>query len=527
MLHRFLYTPFLYLAALLFIEVPTTNAQENAYCVDMFVASTQKAFKSRKVKRYSLWERIENDCPIEVPFELNNAFEGIPRYAQSSFYDLVKGNVKISNQIITPTERQFLQSDFLQPNVSSEIFGCLSGISYREETFVLNNVDYFNLVIDNLYYLQEELQYSYHARGRAFNCKIIKNPGMIDKILDSPTDIGIVISIHGGHALGNYLYIEQEQYNSTEYQNIVLNNIDRLKGTQPLRVKTNEFLELPIFSISLGNYFEDGICGKAAKFSLAEEETFKKQSSIGANFSALGQEAIRRLLSKEGGRRILLDVSDISLDAREWYYKFVKDRRFAKDTIPILALNVGISGLSNRDNAYSGSDEKLKNQQSYLNNRQANLSREDIKEIVKSEGLIGISLDRDRLMGKAFQTRYNSTLEGSADRRRIAVEAIVSNICKIIHMAQTIDAWDMICIGSSFDNNCRPMEMYSTSSDISHLYKDLVKFFRDPRDIEGVYTAKEIRQFMYDFEPEELVSKILYKNAIKFLRKNLPVIDTP
>lgn len=527
MLYKFFYRPFFCLAAFLFVDIPSIEAQNNTYCVDMFVASTQKAFKSRKVKRYSLWERIENDCPIAVPFELSTAFDGIPRYAQSSLYDLVKGNVKISNQIIAPTERQFLQSDFLQPNISSETFGCLSGISYREETFVLNNVDYFNLVIDNLYYLQEELQYSYHARGRAFNCKIIKNPSMIDNILKSPTDIGIIVSIHGGHALGNYLYIEQDQYNSTEYQNIVLNNIDRLKGSQPLRVKTNEFLEIPIFSISLGSYFEDGICGKAAKFSLAEEEAFKKQTSLGANFSSLGQEVVRRLLTKDNGRRILLDISDISLASREWYYKFVKDRRFEKDTIPILALNVGISGLSSKDNAYSGTDEKLKNQQSYLNNRQANLSREDIKEIVKSGGLIGISLDRDRLMGKAFQTRYNSTLEGSADRRRIAVEAIAANICKIIHMAQTIDSWDAICIGSSFDNTCRPMEMYSTSSDMSQLYKDLVKFFKEPRDIEGVYTAKEIKQFMYDFSAEELVTRIMQRNSINFLKKYLPTIETP
>jgi hypothetical protein len=516
----------------LFIALFCSNLSEaqdanNLFAVDMFVGSSQKAFKSRKVKRYSLWERIENDCPLEVPFELNNAFEGVPRHAQSSFYDLMKGNVKISNQIISPTERQFLQSDFLQPNISSEIFGCLTGISYREETFVLNNVDYFNLVIENLYYLQEELQYSYHTRGRVFNCKIITNPDQIPAIMESPTDIGIVVSIHGGHALGNYLYIEQGQYQSSEYKNILINNIDRLKGTQPLRVKTNEFLEIPIFSISFGNYFEDGICGKAAKFSLAEEEAFKEQDNMGNGVSALGEAVIRRLLSKETGRRILLDVSDMSLAAREWYYKFVKDQRYGKDTIPILALNTGVSGLSTKDNAYIGNDEKLKNQQSYLNNRQANLSRQDIREIVRSEGLIGISLDRDRLMGKAFQTRYNSTLEGSADRRRVAIDAIVANICEIIQTAQTIDAWDMICIGSSFDNLCRPMEMFATSADMEQLAKELLDFFENPRDIEGIYTEKEIKQFMYSYSARDIVDRIMYQNALNFLKKHLPKIEIP
>lgn len=501
------------------------EAQTNFLCADMFVASTQKSFNSRKVKRYSLWERIENDCPIDVPFELNNAFEGIPRHAQSSLYDLVKGNVKISNQIITPTERQFLQSDFLQANISSDIFGCLTGISYREETFVLNNVDYFGLVSDNLFYLQDELQYSYHARGRAFNCKIVKNPKMLDEILKSPTDIGIVVSIHGGHALGNYLYIEQEQFTSSEYQNIVLNNIDRLKGSQPLRVKTNEFLEVPIFSISFGNVYEDGICGKITKLTLAEEEAFGKQNSKGPGFSAMGQQVVRRLLDKSAGRRILIDISDVSLEARDWYYKYVKDRRFDKDTIPILALSVGISGLSRQDNAYSGTDEKVKNQQSYLNNRQANLSRQDIVEITKGKGLIGISLDRDKLMGRAFQTRYNSTLEGSADRRRVAVDAIVANICKVVQTAQTIDAWNMVCIGSSFDNTCRSLEMYSNSSDMGQLAKDLLVFFESPRDIEGVYTAKEIQQFMYDLQPRDIVERVMYLNSVNFIKKYLPAVE--
>jgi len=32
---------------------------------DMGVYSTQKAFKSRKVKRHSMWERIENDCALD------------------------------------------------------------------------------------------------------------------------------------------------------------------------------------------------------------------------------------------------------------------------------------------------------------------------------------------------------------------------------------------------------------------------------------------------------------------------------
>ena len=179
---------------------------------DMAVYSTQKGFKSRKVKRHNLWEKIEHDCSLElgqVPNELNKAFNNIHRTNQSSLFDLIKGNVKISNQIIHPTERQIMHSPYLTPGSSSKIFSCLSGLSYREENFILNNADYFGIVLDNLKYLKTELKYSHHKNVHSYSAEIIRNKEDIPKILKDPTKLGLILSIGGGHSLGNYLYIEQ------------------------------------------------------------------------------------------------------------------------------------------------------------------------------------------------------------------------------------------------------------------------------------------------------------------------------
>lgn len=490
---------------------------------DMGVYSTQKAFKSRKVKRHSMWERIENDCALdleEIPIELTSAFAGISRRNQSSIYDLVKGNVKISNQIISPTERQFMHSPFLTPGSSSKIFGCLTGMSYREENFILNNVGYFELVLDNLRYLQEELQYNYHKNGRTYQSILIRTKQDIRSILDNPTQVGFLISIGGGHSLGNYLYIEQDQVETEEYQNIILTNIRKLKGAIPLETSTNEYLDIPIFSVNFGNYFRDGICGKTPRFSLSEEEAFKRPTTIGDEITDLGKSAVRELLDKKIGRRILVDVGGMSLRTREWYYKYVKDSRYRKDSIPIIAAGVGISGLSRKDNAYGRDDKK-----ELLSHQFANLSRQDLIAVLQSRGLIAISLDKNKLMGKEFQRRYDETVPNSADRRRVAIEALVSNICKAIHMSNDIEAWNILSIGSQFDTHARHLDVFGSSSDMVTLYRDLLAFFKEPRDINGLYSAKEIQNFMYNLSPEEIVDKIMYKNALNFIERNLSEIE--
>jgi len=503
----------------------TPRKQDPIKMFDMGVYSTQKAFKSRKVKRHSMWETIENDCALdleELPLELSSAFVGISRRNQSSIYDLVKGNVKISNQIISPTERQFMHSPFLTPGSSSKIFGCLTGMSYREENFILNNVDYFDLVLANLNYLQEELQYNYHKNSRTYQTILIRTKKDIRMVLNNPTQVGFLISIGGGHSLGNYLYIEQDQVETEEYQNIVLTNIKKLKGTIPLEAGANKYLDIPIFSINFGNYFRDGICGKTARFSLREEEAFKRPTTIGDNMTELGQKAIRELLDKKSGRRILVDVGGMSIRSRDWYYKYVKDSRYRKDSIPIIAGGVGISGLSKKDNAYGRDDKK-----ELLSHQFSNLSRQDLIAILQSRGLVAISLDKNKLMGKEFQLRYEETIPNSADRRRVAIEALVSNICKAIHMSNDIEAWNMLCISSQFDTHARHLDVFGSSSDMVILYRDLLEFFKDPRDINGLYSAKEIQTFMYNLSPEEIVDKIMYKNALNFIERNLPEVKLP
>lgn len=519
------------------------QAPKRYYTIDMTVASMKKAAESSKSGyRKNPWKTIEHNCEIELPFELDNAFLGVPKQSQASLLNLVKGGVKISNQVIQPIERQLMASEYFRPGISKELFECLTGCTLAEKDFQQSHFLYIEDLSRDIAYARSELYgessfdspLPYTTPWGNYKCRMIRTKADLDSVMSHPNEIGLTYSLRGGHVFSDLFALRPDEESGEtnleilgrqEFGQLVLNSVNQLKGILPIRQKTGEYLSVPIFSISFGNYFEDGIVGKVSRFNTAQQEVFGEQNSLGKGFTELGQWVCRRLLDKKVGRRILVDVADMSLEGRLWFYGYLKEERFRKDTIPALALNVGISGLSYKDNAYSGSDEPVKNQQSFFNNRQANLCRQDIKAIVKSKGLVGISLDRDRLMGKAFQTRYNSTVPGSANRRAVAVEAIVANVCRFIYVAQSIDAWEMLSISSSFDMYARPLEVYDSSDDMEQLYHDLIAFFENPHDIEGLYTAEEIQTFMYNFSAEELVDRIMYKNALNFMYKHLPELD--
>lgn len=513
------------------------QAQKEFKFVDMHVCSSQKAFESQfdyanrelaPQRRFQFLEKMENDClsGLIIPPELRAAYDGIPKSSQAHIMSMFKGNIRISNQVLKPTEHQFLAENqyLVATSDPSIIYKCLAGVEFEKERFSQSQVDYFWLVLKQLQYIDEELSYDYHIKGKKYKCRIVRNTDDLRQIMASENEMGWVMSIGGGHSLGNYTYIATNQMKSTEYENVIIHNIDRLKGAAPLHLKTEEYLDIPILSINFGNVFEDGICGKVVHFSLSEENAFGSQGSMGKSVTTLGQTAIKRLLDKEKGRRVLIDIGGMSLKSREWYYKYIKERRFYKDTIPIIASNVGISGLSKRNSAYTSTDEKIKSQSSYLNHRHANLCDQDIKAIIKSKGLIGLSLDRDKLMGRSSQAKYDSYMAGTANQREIAINSIIANLCTIIHKSNTVEAWKHISISTEFDTHTRHFNQYESAKDMYRLSNDLLEFFKNPRDTD-LYTKKEIENYMGGYTPEQIVDMITHENALRFMYEHLPQVQ--
>ncbi len=520
--------------------------------------SSQKAFHfsqsaTNKKKRSELWRRQEANCPSLVyasmqPTEMVNIFQGISKVSQSSLPDQMLGRVKISNQQLYSVESKFFKATYYGNIAGSKpaMFECMTGLAVRQEDFNTSRIDYFQNLVNHIQYLKNETDYALYTNGKAEYCRLVDNIEKLEQAPYAPNQVAWVLSIRGAHILAPSIYTDQNQEDELEFRKVSLDNVERLKGIRPLEASSAgkagmQYINLPIFSISFDSYFKDGYCGHTPKLPNGEMEAYESASAQASikGFSPAGQDVVKKLLDKEKGRRILVDLAGMSVESRQWYYEYVKELKYKKDTVPVFFTNVGIAGLKCDENNYRNRNEiENENQKTVLNPRQSNLCYQDIQEVRNSNGLVGISLEKYRLMGEAMRNRYHNQLQPhSAERRRVAVEAVAANLCKFVESFGNSTGWDYVCISSNFDGFAEHLEFYNSSDDLPSLAKDLYEFFRAPRDIEGLFKKKEILKIMGVGEspkPEALekaaasiTERVIFKNAYNFLLKNFPKTPQP
>lgn len=512
---------------LTFSAAINASAQQNYY-VDMCTNSTSKAFSAMSLDNADIWTLKEHNCAGNLT---NNPamkeVQDVAKHSQSHLEAMAKGGVRLSNQILTTTEAQILKSKAFQDDAGLAAITCITGMQVSKLALMQNDFDYFRIILAQVRYLKLKEGEKHYIGSKAYKYSIIRSAKDMDGILADPTTLGMTLSLKGGHLLGSFLPINTKMTNTPEYQAAVLRNVDRLKGITPIEDNTNDYLDFPILSLSFDSYFGDGLCGKSRIFTQNQEKLFGAQTDVEAGVSPLGEKVIKRLVSNREGRRILIDVSNMSLEGRKWYYEYLKGMRELGDTIPVLASHISVNGLNWNDEAYLSEDKPEKNNKSWFNTYKSALSRQDILEIYKSNGLFGIALEKSKLMHDTrFQQEVNKTVAGSLQRRELMIKVLVAQMCKIVHIIQRPEAWDMICIGSEFDDVAQSFESYQTSADIKDLAADLRKFFSAPTDIFDLYTVKDIKTYMMGYSADDLVKKIMTDNATNFMRRTLNNLES-
>lgn len=495
--------------------------QEVLPIVDMCVHSTGKIFNSDDPMKASLWTKKSHSCEVNPDNPIFKALKEVPKYSQSNFEEMIKGNVRLSNQFLTTLELPFIRSKYLESKDALALVNCISGYELSPSSLERNEIDYFKEIVAQIRFLKNK-QFESHEFGPwQYRFKLLKNRESLSEIPKDKTKLGLILSLKGGHTLGHSLYLTNKMTETIEYENMVLKNIDRLKGILPLSDHSTDFLEAPIFSFSFDSYFPDGLCGKNLTFNAEEQKVFGGAESIDKPLTPLGEKVIKKCISNKDAPRILIDVCGMPPKARAWYYDYLKSMRYMGDTIPIIASHAVINGNNWNDPHYDQPDAPEKNKNSYFSNYKSALTKQDIQNVAKSEGLICLTLNSRRLIQHTvFATELQKIVPGSQQEREVVIKALVANICKIIHIVQSVDAWNFVAISSEFDELSVPLPGYTTSSDFNQLAKDLKNFLANPKDIYNIYTAKQIKGYMYDYTPEELVNKILSQNAYLFIQKH-------
>lgn len=283
--------------------------------------------------------------------------------------------------------------------------------------------------------------------------------------------------------------------------------------------------EEPVFFITFTHHFNNYLAGHAHSIPDAGNLLLDQSEGMNAGFTEKGLKVLRYLLSVDNngtynpekyGRRILIDVKHLSAKSRkEYFHDYVLPSLNTENPIPVIASHVAYSGVEKIDELIEGMPAEKNGNYSEryghkFNNWNINLCDEDVVNIYKSKGLIGINLDQ-RVLGLSKNDEKKNETHANYVWQNIKamMKAVILSDDPQIHSKKEII--NTFCLGTDFDGFIDPLNKYPTVMEFEQLGKDLIELLKkDPEKDSILFGATE----------ELFVQKFCFDNAYDFVTRN-------
>jgi hypothetical protein len=353
---------------------------------------------------------------------------------------------------------------------------------------------------------------SYVAKDACY--RIPKDKTELLESLSKDDEITMILTIEGAHALGS----------DKETPKTISKRIKEIK-------KDKEKWPVPMFFITFGHHFNNRLVGHAHSLPDKGNLIFDQSENMNAPIPEDGLKIIQELLGldeqnnrkPELGYRILIDVKHMSAASRKDYYgKIVRPALMKGDTIPVIASHCGYSGRKTLQDHIDDQDLETDSwkdkEQKIFNAWNINVCDEDIKIILETKGLFGLSFDQ-RILGLEKKETKSP---------RNSIQLIWENLEGVIKAAYRSDLpkgvkdriWNCMTIGTDFEGLIDPVNPYATVFDFPKLEKDLINLMDKERDKPN----KPHLSFIQDRgHVVQIVRDFCYNNAEAFVMENYPV----
>ncbi len=335
---------------------------------------------------------------------------------QADFGKLAANNVQAIIISLYPLERKWFLPKLKDSTNKIKLISNITGYSESSimKLAVEEPINYFADLVGEYTYLKEQIKNQCSGK----NFKIAVDYDDFERNLQSGDTVSIILSIEGASSIGSQ--IPEKFFNKSPskitpniYDNYFRDNVFKMKSWGP----NNDGTHTP-FIIGLSHHFWNMLCGHCESLPFIFNQRVGKESGI----TQAGWKMIDDFLStkdKNGipnkTRKILIDVKHMSPTARKSYYKHLENNNLKA---PIIFSHAAVGDAPSLDSFIkkTADHRRFKKPRNYFNTSTLSLNDEDIKQVIKTDGIIGIVLHEGRIAsnramkGKAYGVKNNKKL---------------------------------------------------------------------------------------------------------------------
>jgi microsomal dipeptidase-like Zn-dependent dipeptidase len=443
-------------------------------------------------------------------FILNKFFAELffARYSESNFTDAIKGDTRIVFTALYPIEKEYMTETTDEKVLGIPVLkNFITGISDERIDYIQSeDYKYFNDLECEYEYLQTLQNFPGRKNRKYFIAKDFSHLNTHQSEANKDT-VAVVLTIEGTNNFYPTKYV-----NKTHISEVLL-NIEKVKQW-----------EHKVLWVTLAHHFYNGFVSHEKSLitevvyigNIDQEEGMNQPVSEIPNFTYFTEEGIQiinTLLSTENGRRILIDLKHTDHRGRRQYYELIRSNY--ENKVPVIISHAAV-----------GSPDA--SMPSYFNPWTINVNDDDIYAVCSTKGIIGLVLDQ-RVLGFNELIQYKKVhhLPYYKIGKKFSIELCWNSIRYIAEKVaefKTFDSalpvnepWDIICIGSDYDGVINPINQFPTLAQMPELRKELTKAISNYMNSADCNVNVKT---LTTSTPEQIIEKIFYGNAYRFLEEN-------
>ncbi len=454
----------------------------------------------------SLWYY---DSP-SISDKLINDIVSLTKFSQSNFTACTYGKVWVMVAALGAIEKWFFNNKLGTGIIADILEDFATEVTKPRINEIQGMQNYFQDLLHEFSFLDQMNDTVVNIDGNEYAYKIVHNFAELKAVEEQNEaelksdkamkliHLAIITSIEGMHVLNC--------------------GLDPARGPEnikadPAEVKANaralkDHPHKPWF-ITFTHHFYNELCGHSESLKGIIAKICDQKQGIDRGFTPLGKEVMDILLDNSDGKRILIDIKHLSPLGRKEFFEMRRDHNL---DIPIIISHGVCNGLPRMGAAHSLFPEIG----STFNNKEINFYDDEILEMVKSNGIMGLQLDERRIANdETIRRTKHSFFRNKIMHYRS--ELLWKQVQYIAELLDTngLFAWGNIAIGSDYDGIVDPLNSFWTTEQ----FPDLKSFLERHAFNYMQNDSGRLKNSFNKISSDIIVQKIFQTNAWEFFER--------